>query len=100
MLFVVIVLITSIFAWAVGTRLLRLSGRTLPAAGLLLIECVGLAVVFGIANMAVTVGIVVVSRSLGLGFVSAYLTGDPIWLVFSFLQAVTFQLWRGVRPTP
>ncbi len=97
-LLVVAIVLTSVVACLAGVRHLGLSVRSLPAAAGTLLECIGLAVVFSVLNIGVATTVVVLIRALGAGFVSAYVTGDAVWLVFSFLQAVMFQLWRASKP--
>ena len=95
LLLVAVISLTSIAASLVGVRHLALSVRGLPTAASMFLECIGLAVVFSTLNIGVATAIVVLTRTLGAGFVSAYVTGDAVWLAFSFLQAVMFQLWRA-----
>lgn len=89
--------LTSLFAIVSGVRYLRLNWRDLPAVLLVALECVGAAMVFVVLNVGLAGVVVVVTRTLGMKFVSAYIAGDVVWLVISMLQALCFQLWRANR---
>ena len=68
--------------------------RALPAAAGKAIEAVGLTVLFFLANVATGALVTVLSRALGLGFISIYLSTDVALLILSLLQALVFQRWR------
>lgn len=89
--------LTSLLAVFAGVRYLGLNSRNLPEVAGMALECIGIAVAFAILNIGVASAVVVVTRTLGVGFVSAYVAGDVVWLVISMLQAVFFQLWRATR---
>jgi hypothetical protein len=58
-------------------------------------ECVGLTALFGVVNLAVAMSTILAIRSLSGHFVSLYIASDTTFLVLSWLQALTFQAWRG-----
>ena len=66
----------------------------LRAAALDALECVGLAVVFFVANLALGALVTVAVRAVTPLFVSLYLSGDVSLLVLSMLQALVYQRWR------
>jgi hypothetical protein len=57
------------------------------------VETVGVAVVFFVVNVGVTVVGILALRSLEV-FVSLYVATDYTLIVLSFLQGVVFQYWR------
>ena len=89
-----IVALTSAGACMVGTRALALRQSALgPALGEAL-ECVGLAVVFLLVNLAAGVAPILGFRALTGRFVSAYWLNDVSLIVLSCLQALVFHCWR------
>ncbi|MBI4012140.1 MAG: hypothetical protein HY359_07545 [Candidatus Rokubacteria bacterium] len=87
--------VTSVAAYLIGARGLRLPRRGLgPAAGRTL-ECVGLTLLFFGANLAVGVAAVLAARAVTRGFVSLYLADDVVLLPLSLLQALLFAWWRA-----
>lgn len=87
--------VTSVAAYLIGARGLRLPRRGLaPAAGRTL-ECVGLTLLFFGANLAVGVAVVLAARAVTRGFVSLYLADDVVLLPLSLLQALLFAWWRA-----
>jgi len=50
-------------------------------------------VVFLLLNVGIASALIAAERTIGGGFVSAYIAGDAIWLVMSGLQAITARLW-------
>jgi hypothetical protein len=94
-LFILIVAgLTSVGIFTLGVTGLRLCksglGRALGKA----CECIGLALVFFLLNLAVGMLAVLAVRSLIGRFVSLYIASDATLLVLSLLQALTFQAWR------
>ena len=86
--------LTSIGLYIFGRKRLSLSGPRLAAAAVKTLECVGAALVFFGFNLSVAVlGILAIRKVTGI-FVSLYPANDVVWLIFSFLQGVTFQWWR------
>jgi hypothetical protein len=92
---------TSAAACVLATRRLRLRLVDLgPAAGRAL-ECVGLAVVFLIANLAIGIGLILAGRAVSGHFVSAYLVRDDALVLVSGLQGLVFwSWWRRPRSRP
>lgn len=94
MLLALVSVSTSLVGCALAVRFLGLRPQHLKAAVGMFSESIGLAVAFTILNIGLATAVVIIVRTLGLSFVSAYVTGDPIWLVLSLSQAFLFQLWR------
>jgi hypothetical protein len=69
--------------------------EALRAAALDALECVGLTVVFFVANLALGALLTVMVRAVTPLFVSLYLSGDVSLLVLSALQALVYQRWRA-----
>jgi hypothetical protein len=93
-----LVTFTSVGAYLVGRRGLRLSARSLRTALVRSLEFIGTSIVFFVGNLAAGLTIVLAVRTLTGAFLSAYLLND-IGLVFiSSLQGLLFQCWRGSRP--
>jgi hypothetical protein len=90
----VLVGITSLGTFLLGARVLGLSGRGLRAAVGKTLECVGLTLVFFLANLGAGMAVVLLGRLLARGFVSVYLANDVTLLVLSLLQGLAFQWWR------
>jgi hypothetical protein len=86
--------LTSAGAYALGTARLRLPTSGLRPAFSKACECVGLMLVFSVVNLAVATSAVLVVRSLSGRFVSLYVAADAMFLMLSWLQALTFQAWR------
>jgi hypothetical protein len=86
--------VTSWAAYLVGRRRLRLTPGGLRSAAIRLLECVGLAVLFLLANHALGIAAIVAARAVTGGFVSLYLIDDASLGVLSVLQALVFAWWR------
>jgi hypothetical protein len=86
---------TSVAAYLIGARGLRLPGRALGVAAGRMLECVGLTLLFFGANLGVGVLAVLAARALTGGFVSLFLVNDAILLPLSLLQALVFAWWRA-----
>jgi hypothetical protein len=99
-LIVLMVAVTSLGAVAVGVHLLCLPARALPRAGAAVLDVLGLAVVFFVANAALAILVLLAERHLGgrLVSVSLHTTDDLALYVTSLLQAIAFQAWRATRP--
>lgn len=96
-LFIVILAgLTSVAAYVVGVRGLRLSGRGLRVALYNTLECVGAMLVFLLANLTVGMIGILTARVLTGAFVSLYLAADIMLVVLSFLQALLFQSWLAL----
>ena len=78
----------------------RAARRALPAAAGKALEAAGLTVLFFLANVGTGALVTVLSRVLGLGFISIYLSTDVALLVLSLFQALVFQHWREAAAEP
>ena len=90
----ILVGLTSVSTYLVGTRGFGLSGSGLRKAVGKVLECIGLTVVFFAFNVALGVIAILGTRLLLPRFVSLYLAGDGTLLLLSLLQALTFQWWH------
>ena len=86
---------TSVAAYLGGVRRLGLSPLALRAAVLSALQFVGMGIVFLVVNLAVGLVAVFAIRSFTAGFLSVYLLNDPILILLSALQGITFECWRG-----
>lgn len=85
---------TSLGAFWLGARGLGLSWRELGVAVGKMLECVGLAIVFFVTNIAAGMAVVLLGRTVTRGFAPLYLASDVSLVALSLLQALTFQWWR------
>ena len=92
--------LTSVGAYFIGIRRLRLSSRSFGAATGKMLESFGTTLVFLVVNLVVAVAIVLAMRSLTGTFVSVYVTHDAALMGLSLLQGVTFQWWRVLSGKP
>lgn len=93
--------VTSVGAYLLGARGLRLPGRGVRRAISKMLECLGMTVVFLGVNITVGVIVILAARAMTSGFVSLYLAGDESLLVLSLIQGLTFQWWRDLSaPSP
>lgn len=92
-----VVSLTTLAAALLEARRHARPAATLRAAAVRAAETVGLTVVFFAANVGTGAAVAVAARSLGLGFVSLYLSADVTLLVLSLLQALVWQRWRETR---
>lgn len=86
--------LTSVGAYAVGTRGLALRRSKLAPAVMEMLECLGLMVAFVLGNLAVGVMLIVGFRALTRQFVSVYWLNDISLVVLSLVQALIFHCWR------
>ncbi|HSB70896.1 MAG TPA: hypothetical protein VLH58_03910 [Candidatus Methylomirabilis sp.] len=86
--------LTSLAAFLLGARGLGLSWNGLGAAVGRMLECVGLALVFFVTNLAAGMTVVLLGRLVTRGFLPLYLANDVSLVALSLLQALTFQWWR------
>jgi hypothetical protein len=93
--FFVLILVgtTSLGAFLIGVGVIGMSWGSLGRAIGRMLEGVGLALIFFMANVAVGMTVVFAGRLLTRSFVSLYLADDMTLLVFSLLQGLTFQWW-------
>ena len=92
-----VVVLTSLAAAALGVRLLGLPARALPRAGAAVVDVLGLAVVFFVANAALAIVVLLAERHLGGRLVSLHAVDDVALYVASGLQAIACHAWRGSR---
>jgi hypothetical protein len=93
-------LATSASACLIGMRRLGLRPADLGRAATQALECVGLAMAFLIANVAIGAGVILATRGLTGQFVSVYLVRDDTLVLVSGLQGLLFWTWwRGPRST-
>ena len=88
-----IIALTSLVAYFVGTRGFGLRRDRLTPATNEALECLGLAVVFLIGNLASGVALILGLRALTGRFISIYWLNDISVLALSFLQALVLQSW-------
>lgn len=90
----VLVGVTSVGAFLIGTKALRLSASALRHAIGKTLEGIGLTLVFFAVNVGVAVIAILAARVVTRGFVSLYLADDETVLVLSLVQGLTFVWWR------
>ena len=89
--------ITSTAALWIGTQGLRLRPDDLaPAVGKML-ECLGMMLVFFMANAVLGLVAIIGGRSLTGTFVSTYAMSDVTLLAISFFQGLLFYCWREAK---
>jgi len=84
---------TSLAAYFVGARRLRLPRAGLGRAFARALETLGLLMLFGALNAGVGIAVVLAWRGITGEFLSFYLLNDAVLGVFSLLQALIFQWW-------
>jgi hypothetical protein len=89
-----VVSLTSIAAYFLGTRGLRLERHKLGRAGTEALEVLGLSMVFLVTNLAAGVCLILGARVLSGRFLSVYWINDSTLGLMSFLQAIVFHCWR------
>ena len=90
---VVVVGLTSVGACVIGRSWLSLSWNNLRLALNVLLESVGVGLVFLAVNLAAGIVMILVGRLLLREFVTIYLVSDSTLLVLSLLQGLVFQWW-------
>ena len=88
-----ILALTSLVAYFVGTRALGLGRDRLTQATLEALECLGLAVVFLVGNLAAGVALTLGLRALTGHFITIYWLNDISVPALSLLQALVLQSW-------
>jgi len=86
--------LTSVGAYWVGTKRVGLSGRGLRRAVERVLECVGMMLVFLVGNLAAGMITILAVRVVTRKFVSLYLIDDEVLVILSLLQGLAFQCWR------
>ena len=94
---VLIVGLTSLGAYLAATRLAGRRRADLRGAVMETLECLGLVVIFFLANFAVGTSLIVGLRTLTGWFISVYIVNDATLAILSVLQALVFHGWRA-RP--
>ena len=92
---VLIVGLTSLGAYLAATRFAGLRRADLRGAVMETLECLGLVVVFFLANFAVGTALILGFRALAGRFISVYIVNDATLAVLSLLQALVFHRWRA-----
>ncbi len=92
---VVIVLLTSVGAFLVATRGVRLRGAALPGAVISALDCLGLAVLFLLGNLGLGLVLVLGLRAMTGQFLSVYMLNDATLAVLSLLQALVLHCWQA-----
>lgn len=96
-LFPALVAVTSLGAFVLGARRLRLPPSGLRQAGARALETIGLLIVFTAFNLTLGIAGILAWRGLAGEFVSLYLLNDAVLVFLSLLQAVVFQWWWARR---
>jgi hypothetical protein len=96
-LVLLLVVMTSAAAALVGWRGLRLPGAALGAATARTLECLGLAMVFLAANLALGLALILALGALSGGDVSVYRLDDATIVALSVLQGMVFRWWWSGR---
>ena len=89
-----VIAVSTALGFAVATRRFGWPARAVITASGKVLECVGLAVVFCLLNVAVGAALILAGRAVSGRFVSLYLGADQTLLAASALQALLFQWWR------
>ena len=85
-----ILLMTSLLGLLLMQRSHRGLAIPMKVAITCLSECLGLSIIFFVANILCGVGLVILLRLVSLGFVSIYLTSDGTIAVLSLFQGMAF----------
>jgi uncharacterized membrane protein len=92
---VLIVGLTSLGAYLAATRFTGLRRADLQGAVMETLECLGLVVIFFLANFAVGTALILALRALTGRFISVYIVNDVTLAILSLLQALVFHRWRA-----
>jgi len=92
---VLIVGVTSLGAYLAATRFADLRRGELRGAVMETLECLGLVVIFFLANFAVGTALILGLRALTGRFISVYIVNDATLAVLSLLQALVLHRWRA-----
>lgn len=88
-----VVVVTSVAAFIIGRRTLRLRPAGLRRAFGRALETLGLLMLFAVVNMALGVTFVLAWRAITGEFLSFYLLNDAVLGILSLIQALIFQWW-------
>jgi len=89
--------ITSTAALWIGTQRLRLRPGDLALAVGKMLECLGMMLVFFVANAVLGLVAIVGGRSVTGVFISTYAMSDVTLLGISFIQGLRFYCWREAK---
>jgi hypothetical protein len=92
---VLIVALTSLGVYLAATRFAGLRRADLHGAVMETLECLGLVVIFFLANFAVGTALILGLRALTGRFISVYIVNDATLTILSVLQALVFLAWRA-----
>ena len=92
---VIIVGLTSLGAYLAATRFAGLRRAGLRGAVVETLECLGLVVIFFLANFAVGTALILGLRALTGRFISVYIVNDATLAILSLLQALVIHRWRA-----
>jgi hypothetical protein len=92
---VLIVGLTSLGAYLAATRFAGLRVADLQGAVMETLECLGLVVIFFLANIAVGTALILGLRAFTGRFISVYIVNDATLAILSLLQALLFHRWRA-----
>ena len=92
---VFIVVLTSAGAFAIALRGIGLRGAALPGAIRQALECLGLAVLLLLGNLALGLVLVLGLRAVTGRFVSVYILNDATLPIISLVQALLLHCWRA-----
>ena len=90
-----IVGLTSLGAYLAAKRFADLRRADLRGAVMETLECLGLVVIFFLANFAVGTALILGLRALSGRFISVYIVNDATLAILSLLQALVFHRWRA-----
>jgi hypothetical protein len=88
-----LVVATSLGAYLIGVRRLRLPRAGLRSAVGRALETLGLLMLFGAVNVGLGITFVLAWRGITGEFLSFYLLNDAVLGLLSLLQALIFQWW-------
>lgn len=91
---VLLVGLTSLGAYGVGTWTLGLSAGQLRPSVLRLLQLTGMMLVFVVINLTIGLVAILTVRMVTHVFLSVYLLEDVFLLCFSALQGILFECWR------
>jgi hypothetical protein len=91
---VLIVVLTSLGAYLTATRFAGLRRADLQGALLETLECLGLVVIFLLANFTVGAAMILGLRALTGRFISIYVVNDVTLAILSLLQAIVYHRWQ------
>lgn len=88
-----VVMATSLAAFIIGRRTLRLRPARLGRAFARTLETLGLLMLFAVVNMALGVTFVLAWRAITGEFLSFYILNDAVLGILSLVEALVFRWW-------